>query len=82
MPLAEGQASILWLNISGNISPATAEYVSMNLEGGGTRYAAVLLTIDTFGGLGDSTFKIIDAILNSSTPVIVYVYPPGGKALS
>lgn len=81
IPLVDAQAPIMWLNIVGTISPATAEYVSTALEGG-TRYSAVLITIDTFGGLGDSTFQIIDAILNSSTPVIVYVYPPGGQALS
>lgn len=80
-PVVEGRGEILWLNVAGNISPATAEYVTTSLEGA-RGYNAVLITIDTFGGLGDSTFKIIDAMLNSTVPVIVYVYPPGGKALS
>ncbi|MEM3037305.1 MAG: ATP-dependent Clp protease proteolytic subunit [Nitrososphaerota archaeon] len=80
-PLGEGQGEIMWLSVSGTISPATAEYIVTSLEGA-QGYNAVLITIDTFGGLGDSTFKIIDAMLNSSTPVIVYVYPPGGQALS
>lgn len=71
----------MWLNISGNISPATAEYITTALEGA-RGYRAVLITIDTFGGLGDSTFKIIDAMMESSTPTIVYVYPPGGQSLS
>ncbi len=80
-PLAAGQGEIMWLNISGNISPATAEYITAALEGS-SGYRAVLITIDTFGGLGDSTFKIIDAMMASPTPVIVYVYPPGGQSLS
>ncbi len=77
----DASGSIMWLNISGNISPSTAEYVKTALEEA-PRYHAVLITIDTFGGLGDSTFQIIDAILNSSVPVIIYVHPPGGQALS
>ncbi|MEM4298590.1 MAG: ATP-dependent Clp protease proteolytic subunit, partial [Nitrososphaerota archaeon] len=81
VPLAAGQGEIMWLNISGNISPATAEYITTALEGA-RGYRAVLITIDTFGGLGDSTFKIIDAMMESSTPTIVYVYPPGGQSLS
>lgn len=71
----------MWLTISGNISPATAEYIVTSMESA-REYSAVLITIDTFGGLGDSTFKIIDVMLNSSVPTIVYVYPPGGQALS
>jgi len=78
---AEDKGEILWLTISGNISPATAEYIASALEAASS-YEAVLITIDTFGGLGDSTFRIIDAMLNSSTPTIVYVYPPGGQSLS
>lgn len=71
----------MWLNISGNISPATAEYITAALESS-RGYRAVLITINTFGGLGDSTFKIIDAMMASPIPVIVYVYPPGGQSLS
>ncbi len=77
----DASGSIMWLNISGNISPSTAEYVKTALEEA-PRYHAILITVDTFGGLGDSTFQIIDAMLNSSVPVIVYVHPPGGQALS
>ncbi|MCS7146038.1 MAG: nodulation protein NfeD [Nitrososphaerota archaeon] len=80
-PIADGRGEIMWLTISGNISPATAEYIVTSMESA-REYSAVLITIDTFGGLGDSTFKIIDVMLNSSVPTIVYVYPPGGQALS
>jgi membrane-bound serine protease (ClpP class) len=71
----------MWLEISGNISPSTAEYIKTAIAQA-SGFHAVLITIDTFGGLGDSTFQIIDAMLNSSIPVIVYVYPPGRQSLS
>lgn len=72
---------VLLLEIEGNIGPSVAEYVQTYLEDT-RRFEAVIITIDTYGGLGDSMFQIIDAITNSEAPVIVYVYPEGGQALS
>lgn len=45
-----------------------------------TKAAAVVLEMDTPGGLDASMREIIKRILSSSVPVIVYVYPPGGRA--
>lgn len=42
----------------------------------------MLISLDTFGGTADSTFKIIDSLQSSTVPVIGYVYPPGKQALS
>lgn len=80
--VASGESSkVLLLEIKGNIGPSVAEYVRVYLED--TRnFEAVIITIDTFGGLGDSMFQIIDSITYSDAPVIVYVYPEGGQALS
>jgi membrane-bound serine protease (ClpP class) len=72
---------VLLLEIEGNIGPSVAEYVQTYLEDT-RRFEAVVITIDTYGGLGDSMFRIIDAITHSESPVIVYVYPEGGQALS
>jgi membrane-bound serine protease (ClpP class) len=72
---------VLLLEIEGNIGPSVAEYVQTYLEDT-RRLEAVIITINTYGGLGDSMFQIIDAITHSEAPVIVYVYPEGGQALS
>lgn len=80
--VASGESKrVLLIEIKGNIGPSVAEYVREYLED--TRnFEAVIITIDTFGGLGDSMFQIIDSITYSDAPVIVYVYPEGGQALS
>ncbi|WP_456487450.1 NfeD family protein [Candidatus Alkanophaga liquidiphilum] len=45
-------------------------------------YEAVLVEIDTPGGLVDATLKIAEAILNARMPVITYVTPSGAIAAS
>ncbi len=47
-----------------------------------TGATAVVLLVDTPGGLLDATFEIIRLIDQSSVPVISFVYPRGAKALS
>jgi membrane-bound serine protease (ClpP class) len=43
---------------------------------------ALLIELNTPGGLVDSTRKIIEKITTSSVPVIIYVTPPGSRAAS
>ena len=43
---------------------------------------AVLIELDTPGGLVSSTERIVQAILRSEIPVIVYVSPSGAHAAS
>jgi membrane-bound serine protease (ClpP class) len=79
--LTSAARGILWLEITGYISPGTAEYVEEHIRSAG-EYQAVLVTIDTYGGQADAMLRIVEAIQNSPVPVIGFVYPPGGKALS
>jgi len=44
--------------------------------------AALLIVLDTPGGLLDSTRQIVGAMLTSPVPVIVYVAPTGARAAS
>jgi membrane-bound serine protease (ClpP class) len=81
---AQTQApTVLKLRLSGVVDPFTADYVRAGIEtANAQRDAAVLLTIDTPGGLDSSMREIVQAILGSRIPVICYVSPEGARAAS
>jgi len=74
-------AEILKVVVDDTIQPITEEYISRAIDEAQRRHdQAVLIEINTPGGLVDSTRKIIEKITGSSEPVIVYVTPTGGHA--
>ncbi|MGH9910451.1 MAG: NfeD family protein, partial [Nitrososphaerales archaeon] len=80
---SEAEKRVLWVELNEPITTASAETVAAAVQETSTgRYNAVLISLDTFGGSADSTFKIIDSIQSSSVPVIGFVYPAGKHALS
>lgn len=65
------------------IHPITAEYIEKALERAEKEKAqALLIVMDTPGGLLESTREIVKKIMNAPLPVIVYVAPPGSRAAS
>jgi membrane-bound serine protease (ClpP class) len=69
--------------VKGVINPITARYVDrLIVEGEQRGVAAVVLVIDTPGGLIDSTYKITGRMLNAGVPVLTYVAPSGARAAS
>jgi len=69
--------------VDGPISPATADYIATAIEGADEHGAAALLIrLDTPGGLLNSTKTIVKAILAAPIPVIVYIAPSGSSATS
>ena len=63
------------------ISPITADYLDRGIAAALQQNAkAVVLQLDTPGGLLSSTHSMVKSILNSRVPVIVYVSPAGGRA--
>jgi len=76
-------ADVLRISINDAIQPATAEYIARALEAAAANHdQAVLIEINTPGGLVDSTREIIEKIVASPVPVIIYVTPSGSRAAS
>jgi membrane-bound serine protease (ClpP class) len=77
------QPTVLSLKLDGVVDPFVADYVRTGIdEAEADGAAAVLLTIDTPGGLDSSMRKIAQAILNAKVPVICYTGPQGARAAS
>jgi len=77
----EGSPRVLAVEFSNDINPVTEDYLTGEIERAEReRYAAVVLLLDTPGGLGSSMREIIKAELAASIPVIVYVSPQGARA--
>jgi len=73
--------TVIHLSLEGVVDPFVADYLREGIEGA-DEAAAVLLTIDTPGGLSSSTQEIVKAIEASTIPVICYVTPEGARAAS
>ena len=69
------------VTIDGSINPASSDYLQKAIAESETDgAAALLLELDTPGGLVASTKDIIQAMLNARVPIIVYVAPKGAWA--
>jgi membrane-bound serine protease (ClpP class) len=65
------------------ISPGVAEFISTGIAKAEREEAAcVIIELDTPGGLAESMRIIIQDILGSKVPVVVYVSPSGARAAS
>jgi membrane-bound serine protease (ClpP class) len=76
-------AGILKLDLDDVIHPITAEYVVQGIaQAESEQSAAVILRLSTPGGLDPSMRQVIEKILSSKVPVIVFVGPSGVRAAS
>jgi membrane-bound serine protease (ClpP class) len=76
-------ADVLKIVIDDTIQPVTAERIERALDQAAAhKDDAVLIELNTPGGLLDSTREIIKKILASPVPVIIYVTPSGSRAAS
>src|SRR3954462_6456587 len=77
------QPVIASVELTGVVDPIIADHITSAIQRANDAHdAAVLITIDTPGGLGSSMDEIDEAILNSAVPVIGYVAPSGARAAS
>ncbi len=71
------------LTTDGDVNPIMERYIDRGIDAAeDEEAAAVVIRLDTPGGLLTSMDDIIERILASDVPVIVYVWPSGGQAAS
>jgi membrane-bound serine protease (ClpP class) len=78
-----GAARVIELRLGDEVEPVMAEYIDNGIEQAARQHASlVLITMDTPGGLETSMQDIIQHILSSPVPVVVYVSPTGSRGAS
>lgn len=74
---------ILHLTVKSTINPVISEYIDKGVKRAASEGAVcVVLQMDTPGGLDTAMRDIVQSILNSPVPVIVYIAPSGARAAS
>lgn len=86
-PVAAGRAAhagmVAQLALEGPVGPAAAEYFDdASRRAAADGAVAIVLRLDTPGGLNDSMRQIIASMLACKLPVLVYVAPGGARAAS
>lgn len=80
---AAAPRAVYVLRAVGSINPGLAEFIVEGIRLAERENAeALVLELDTPGGLDTSMRQIVQAISNAKVPVVVYVYPKGARAAS
>jgi membrane-bound serine protease (ClpP class) len=78
-----GRPRVIELRIDDEIEPIMAEYIDGGISQAAQQHASlILITMDTPGGLGTSMEDMIQHILSSPVPVVIYVSPAGARGAS
>lgn len=79
----EQKRDVIVITVNGVINPVSAEYIEKNIKKANEKKVeALIIELDTPGGLDTSMRKIVKDIIGSEVPVIVYVSPSGSRAAS
>lgn len=77
----EPATSVSVISVSGSIGPTTTNYLNRGLAKAQERNdQALIIELDTPGGLLNSTQEIVQTMLGSDLPIVVYVTPEGANA--
>src|SRR3954454_22495929 len=83
VPAAKASGEVMVVKVKSPIHPVSAELIADAIAEADRRGAAALVVeLDTAGGLLSSTRDITTAILGARTPVVIYVAPGGAQAAS
>jgi membrane-bound serine protease (ClpP class) len=82
-PVAAEPTPVSLIHIDGVINPVTMRLVELAIDRAqAQRSQALIIELDTPGGLERSMRGIVQRMLNAELPVIVYVAPTGARAAS
>jgi membrane-bound serine protease (ClpP class) len=74
---------IMVITIDGVINPVSAEFITKSIKkANNKKYEALVIELDTPGGLDTSMRTIVKEMIGSEVPVIVFVSPSGSRAAS
>lgn len=80
---AQNDPQILVADLEGPVTPIMLSFIERAIvEADLINAEALILRLDTPGGEINMTKRIIQAIIASDVPVVIYVWPPGGGAIS
>ena len=75
--------NVIVITVNGVINPSSAEYIGKSIKKANERKPeALVIELDTPGGLDTSMRSIVKDIIGSEVPVVVYVSPSGARAAS
>ncbi len=79
--IPEKSPSVTVISVDGTIGPTVTSYIRRGLEEANNREdEALIIKLDTPGGLLNSTQDIVQDMLASEMPIVVYVAPAGANA--
>ncbi len=82
-PVAAQHKQIFLIRIDAPITPVVAEYIVKSIDKASqAKAAAIIIQLNTPGGLVDSMQQIVMRMMASDVPTVVYVAPSGARAAS
>lgn len=79
----EEKETVMVITVDGVINPVSAEFIGKSIKKANEQSVeALIIELDTPGGLDTSMRDIIKGILGSGVPVVVFVAPAGARAAS
>ncbi|NUM89567.1 MAG: nodulation protein NfeD, partial [Bdellovibrionales bacterium] len=80
---AAAEGPVLLIDVQGTINPGSADFIRTSIEEAGRRHAqALVIRLNTPGGLLTSTREIVQHFSESAVPVVIWVAPGGASATS
>jgi len=79
----EPKKNVMVITVDGVINPVSAEFMQKSIhKANDKKYEALVIELDTPGGLDASMRSIVKEMIGSEVPVIVFVSPSGSRAAS